>query len=181
MAAYFSQYNTALPEEWRARACGVVALKMALDELHTGTLADLLEEARAIGAWQEAGGYWVHQKLAVLAHNYGLPAYSEEFRSEKRQSDGTRVTLPHHEALGHYGLEKLKVHATTRNAALVSVPKHFAPSGSHHMVLVTGYEDGQFVYNDSAYATAAEGEDRRIKSEDFFLQWRRFAIFTERL
>ncbi|MBP9669047.1 MAG: C39 family peptidase [Candidatus Pacebacteria bacterium] len=178
MNPFFSQYDVSIPEEWRNRACGIAALKMALRDMHQGTMSELLQEALGMGAWQEEGGFWVHQRLAILAHHHGLPAYNEEFRSETKDALDVPFPLPHHEALGRYGLDKLKAHVAGGKAVLVSVPKHFEAGGSFHMVLLTGFADGHFLYNDSAYHAAEEGEHRRIELEEFFKHWRRLAIFT---
>ena len=178
MTPYFSQYDVAIPEAWRNRACGIAALKMALGDMHHGTTEELLQEGITMGAWQEAGGYWVHQRLAILAHHHGLPAYSEEKKKKKMTSERVREPLPHHEALGRYGLDKLKAHVVAGKTVIVSVPKDFKVGGSFHMVLLTGFADEHFIYNDSAYESAAEGANRRIALEEFFTHWRRLAIFT---
>ncbi len=178
MSHFLSQYDASVPVEWRSRACGVTALKMALGDLHTGTLKELIEEGVERGAWQEPEGYWKHAHLAQLAHHYGLPAYNEEFRDDVRVENGMRVPQGHHEALGRYGLDKLKAHVEAGKTVLVSVPKHFEIGGSFHMVLLTGFADGHFVYHDSSYGTEEEGANRRIEREEFFTHWRRLAIFT---
>lgn len=183
---FYSQHAPEIPEEWRSRACGVTALKMALDIAlqkegrEAPGVSDLIEEAKAVGGWTEYG--WAHEALARVAHNHGVPAYREEFKS-------VFVDLLNHafspssfvESMLEHGIARLREGIERGRLPIVSVPLHFEEKGAFHLVLLTGYgfqnEIPGFYYNDSAYIESAEGRERFVDEETFKARWRRLAIF----
>lgn len=167
---YYSQYAADVPEIWRDRACGAMALKMGLDTLGAETPSpnDFIEAGVAVGAWQEDGGYWIHDRLAILAHNYGIPAYREEFRSGREDLVAD---------MRAYGMRKIAAHLGHGGLVMVSVPKHMVAGGSYHLVLLTKNEGDTLTYQDPAYETATEGAARTITHDAFSALWRGLAIF----
>lgn len=141
---------------------------------------ELLKEGLYINAFIDPG-FWKHDKLAILAHNYGLPAYAEEFKSRP-----FGVDTEYADSILDYGIEKMfNFLKNKQGTIIVSVPKDFKHFDKPHSVLLHGVKedsDGRyFIYNDSEKLTREEGENLEISLEGFKNKWRRLAIFINRI
>jgi hypothetical protein len=143
----------------------------------------LIAEGLLIGAYDEGVG-WNHDGIARLAHNHGLPAYREEFRSITVDA-GTkaRVDSPFAESLRATGIEKIKGSLVAGKPVIISTIKRFSEAGKFHSVLLTGFEEenGQlagFHYHDPESIQDGGGAKRFVSIGTFKEHWRRLAIFV---
>jgi len=172
---FYSQYRDVTDPAWQPRACGGVCLKMALDFLAPSfnttipTILELIEEATTHKAYSTGSG-WVHRGMVFLAHNHGIPAYPEEFRS----MEGS-----HARTLVHYGYQKIVETVRSGKPVIVSIEKGFVDGGSFHQVLIVGEKDNgeTLIYHDPE-AKDNSGAFREIEREKFCSHWRHFAIFV---
>lgn len=166
---YISQYKDIDSAEWQNKSCSIVALYMAIQALQVDfnlTPDQLLAEGLKINGYNEAG-FWKHQSLAILAHNHGLAAYTEEFKSEPF-GEKTKFS----EEILEYGVNKIyNFIKNGEGLVLVSVPKNFDQVDAPHTILIYKVEEmsGEkyFIYNDSAKDNKEEGENLKIKVKDF--------------
>jgi len=167
---YYSQMKDVRDPYWKNKACGIVVLKMALDyfngKITTPNLEELINEGQKIGAFSSQG--WIHDGLVFIAHNHGLPAHKEEFRSTDPKWQ---------ENLQEIGLIKIKKNLKENNPVVVSVTKQFALNGAHHLVLLTGADDEGFYYHDPDSQKSQTGANLFIEEAKFLKNWRRLAIF----
>lgn len=155
---------------------------MALKALKTDfnlSVDELLEEALNIKAWSDTG-FWIHNKIAILAHNYGAAAYAEEFKSIP-----FGIETKYAKDILNYGIEKIYNFLKNENGfVLVSIPKNFDNLDKPHTVLFHNIkeEDGKkyFIYNDSE-KEKVNGENLEINIEDFKNKWRKLAIFINKI
>jgi hypothetical protein len=158
-----SQYSDVVPRDWQHRSCSVVNLFMVLSFFNATenvTVASLIQEGESIGAYGPHG--WIHEGVVRLAHNHGVHAYAQEFRS----LDGV---LEQRLALG--GITKIKEMLTKGFPTIVSIQKE---NGSYHTVTVVGTMDNGFICHDPELGEALE-----IPIEVFLKRWRKLAIFFE--
>ena len=167
---FYSQYDEGVPEEWRDRACGIVCLRMALASRSSSAFGayDLIKEAETIEAYDPKTG-WSHRVLVLIAHNHGIPAYQEEFRSREPRAE---------EQLARHGVKKFKEELARGKTILASVPKGFKPEGSPHLILLTGFGSNGFEYSDPAGTTAANGANLVISEDEFLKHWRRLCVIV---
>ncbi|MEA4910597.1 hypothetical protein SDC9_07918 [bioreactor metagenome] len=183
MKTFFcSQHTNIKDEEWKNKGCSVSALWMTLKSLKTNfslSLDELLNEAINIKAFSDSG-FWRHDRIAVLAHNHGLAAYAEEFKSIPFGEE-----TEYAESLAEYGIEKIfNFLKEEKGLVIVSVPKDFSEENKPHSILLTSAkeEGGRFfVYNDSDKKTEEEGQSLEISLEIFKKNWRRLAIFINKI
>ncbi len=114
---------------------------------------------------------WSHDILVLLAHNRGIPAYREEFRSRFCESQM--------EALG---LEKISKVLQSGNPVIVSVSRQFRDKDKFHQVVLSGIENSNgevvgFYYHDPEFTGSEEGSHLFVSSSEFSEHWRKFAIF----
>lgn len=179
---FYSQHTLDVPEEWRRRACGVLTLRMALAYLlaHKGrpvpSTEQLIHEAEAIHGWTEDG--IDHEALIRLAHNYGIPAYREEFRSVSVDPEHNSFEPSEYSTeMLEYGIGRIYEAVKNGQVVLASVPRTLTEGGTPHAVVIVGFEEGEtpgFYYHDPDYDTADEGAFRFIDVESFKALWRRF-------
>lgn len=177
---FFSQHAPDVPEEWRRRSCGILTLRMALayflKEQSIPSAVQLIQEADAIHGWTEQG--IDHEAIIRLAHNYGIPAYREEFRSVAIDVENHTFTENGHSGeLLSYGMKKLYAALEKGQVVLASVPRKMQEGGTPHAVVITGYEKGDettLYYHDPDYLTPEEGAYRVIDEATFKTLWRRF-------
>lgn len=172
---FYSQYDESVPPEWRDRACGIMCLRMAMETYSSSTFAvhDLITEALAVKAYQESVG-WNHQGLVYMAHNRGIPAYQEEFRSLDYRTNEPQVLVQ--DQLMRHGIRKFKGELARGNIILVSVGKDMKPGGAPHIVLLVAAESGGFRYHDPGKESAAKGANQLILEDDFVKTWRLLSI-----
>jgi hypothetical protein len=184
---FHSQHDEDVPHDCRSTACGIMALKMALDFVlkHQGrtapSISELVYEGTAIGGKSKDG--WIHDKLVLLAHNHGVPAYREEFKSVLVDWDKKSfVESPHAEFLSTQGMDKFTRMFERRTIPLVSVSKLFKERDKFHLVVLTGFgeENGKsgFYYHDPHYKKESVGAHRFVDEDMFRDHWRKLAIFV---
>jgi len=149
---FSSQYTDLGHHEWRARGCGITALKMVMDYWHgvdVGNQTATLEEALAQGL--RAGAYlpgigWSHRGLVAVARYYGYEGFNVDVAANsptpKSSSEAWAMALAELEA----------------GPLLVSVFSGLNPSRSGgHIVVLTGAHDGLVLLNDPEEMNAREG------------------------
>lgn len=159
---YISQHRDIQDEYWQKRACGLVCLKMVLDfyQIKTPEINEFLEIALKKESFGESG--WIHDKLLNLAKDYRV----EAFRKEK---------------IGD--VQELKDFLDKGNPVIVSISaKRFSNEfeGKFHQIVLSGYNDQGFYYNDSDYNTN-EGKELFIDIDIFKKYWRKMAIFLHKI
>ena len=180
---YFcSQYIDIKNEDWRNKGCSISALWMAfkiLKEDFNLSVDEVLEEGISIKGFKD--GFWNHQSIAILAHNHGLAAYTEEFKSSPFGQD-----TEYSESINEYGVNKifefLKNNRDNNSGIVIaSVPKSFDHIDKPHSILLhnVSERDGQryFIYNDSEKLSKEEGENLEVSLQEFKNKWRKLAIF----
>lgn len=180
---FCSQYRDIKDEDWKNKACTICALYMALKFLKDDfdlSVDDLLIEALKIKAWSDTG-FWIHNKIAILAHNYGLPAYTEEFKSIP-----FGVETKYAEDILDYGIKKIFNFLKNKEGLIIiSAPKNWMEIDKPHSILLIDIleenEEKYFIYNDSAKENEAEGRNLKINLKDFKNTWRKLAIFINKI
>ena len=176
---YKSQYSSIENKVWRERSCTVVSLSMALDFFldKSPDVNLLLEEALNMNAYNVlSGGYWIHQKMVFLAHNYGILSYAEEFRSRP-----TGIPSLAEEKMREKALVKFVKCLDSKALIIFSMPKNWTEEKKYHSALLVGYEkEGEsiigFYYNDPASNSPKEGECLFVSKEVFMSKWRGLSI-----
>ena len=155
---FLSQYDESIPESWRSRACSVTNLFMVLKSRGVDTTVEaLIGEGESIGAFGPRG--WTHEGIVRLAHNHGVSAYAQEFRSR----DENIAT-----ELRQKGLEKIKQNLPV----IASIQKD---NGSFHTITLVEATGEDFMVHDPE-----EKEPTRITEADFLKKWRGLSIFFEK-
>ncbi len=178
---YLSQFLDVSDPERRLRSCSITCLAMALRFLNPSeapTIDDLYSEGEAINAL-DTDRNWTHVGVVTLARNHGTHAYAEEFRS-LRNGEPTEYEA----RMVSDGIHKIIDALDRALPVVVSVPRK--GTGSPHAVLVVGYnrEDGLwsgFYVHDPDAEKKEDGEYRWISRDEFKADWRKMAIFFERL
>ncbi|MCC6405415.1 MAG: C39 family peptidase [Candidatus Yanofskybacteria bacterium] len=164
---FSSQYTDLGDHEWRARGCGITALKMVMDFWHlrdtrsrTAAVDELLERGRAIGAYVQGVG-WSHRGLVNLARAYGYEGCNVD-HAEKGPSPKTAP-----EAWGALCSE------LAHGPVLASVYAGLDPHrGGGHIIVVTGFFEGLVAFNDPEQMDEREGR-RLIALEPFLAAFKR--------
>lgn len=184
---FCSQYRDITQEEWKSKACSISSLWMALKYLKEDFVLspdELLSEAISIGAFSEAG-FWLHDRICLLAHNHGLPAYNEEFKSFPFGKETIYA-----KNIADFGVEKIFNFIKNKEGFVISsVPKNFDNIDKPHSILIhdvkteteNGIKKRYFIYNDSEKLTEAEGVNLLVDLETFKNLWRKLAIFINKI
>lgn len=165
---YFSQYDSEIPEEWKKRSCGIVALRMALSR--EGKNNDiqsswgLVQEGVSIGAYKEGVG-WKHAGLVDLAKRHGAHAFRREFRSWFLKT--------------FYFLAERHLLMSLQRGIVPIVSLTVPDKNDTHLVPLIGYDDKGLIYHEPAAHTPEEGSARHISYADFKKRWRKLAIFVD--
>lgn len=186
MKIYFcSQYRDIKNADWKHKGCSVSALWMALKSLKQEefilTPDELLEEAINIKSFSDTG-FWKHEKVSILAHNHGLAAYNEEYKSMPFGEETKYASR-----LNSYGVEKIfQFLKEKRGLVIASIPKNFEEINKPHSILlhdVKVKDSGErvFVYHDSEKESEEEGVNKEIDFNTFLNSWRRLAIFLNKI
>src|SRR3989338_3151752 len=180
---YYSQYNDVESINWQDKACTMTCLKMALDfktKTDMPSINELITEGHAIGGYGEYG--WTHQAIVLLSHNYGIPAYQEEFRSVFVDvQEKTFVPSKFESEILNEGIVRLKKGKDEMRLPIVSVRRNWEQNGTFHSIIIIGYElkDREisgFYYHDPD----TKNEEKRkqfIPLDKFTSNWRKMAIF----
>ncbi len=174
-APYYSQHLDIEDEHWKTRACGIVCLKMAMDNFKdTGISLDaLIEMANKRGGFGEYG--WIHNFLVQIAKDFGFNAERKEWKSEDENSQNVLI----YEAIREFA-ERL----SSGVPVIVSTVKNFLDDGKFHLVLLTGYETGAngisgFYYHDPDSLSADAGKHKFVPIDVFKKRWRKLAIYVK--
>ncbi len=180
---YISQYRDVKDDSWKNRSCSVVALYMAISALQKEfnlSVDELLAEAIKIQGYDPVNS-WKHQSMAILAHNYGVGAYIEEYKSLP-----FGIETKYAKSLEIYGINKIYDFLKNKSGlVMASIPKNFNDNGGPHVILLLEAieENGSryFIYNDPGKDNEAEGEKLKVSLEDFTNKWRKLAIFLNKI
>jgi hypothetical protein len=175
---HLSQILDVKDSDWHNRACGVVSLAMVMKyflNLDAPTTDELIKEGLSIGAYNEKVG-WIHGRLVLLAHNYSLYAYQEEFKSSH---------LEFEEGLCRGALEKFKNSILNNNPIIVSVEPNFRNNKVSHLIVLIGVEFEEnnikgFYLHDPQSKKRGDGEAEFVSLERFMEYWRKTAIFVSK-
>jgi hypothetical protein len=190
---YYSQFFDVSREDQREKSCSIVCLKMAFDFLSPGTtpsIDHLIEEAsfhtismKEHGLITEKAASFgtVHDVLVSLAHNYGVLAYREEFKSLSVTEAKVVVPSPFVEVMLESGIKKIVASLETGSLVIASVFPGLSEGKSFHTILLIGFEDRDgtltgFYYHDPDARTEARN-DQFIALADFVIYWRKMAVF----
>lgn len=157
---YYSQFIDIEDPFWILRGCGAVSLKMVAG-YHGATVPDLLalcNEARERGGYDMVNG-WVHDYLVSKAKELGLQAERKE---------------------GLLTTEEIILSLTAGNPVIVSVEKKVLEQRRFHMIVIVGYEDGDFMYHEPESTDRDRGQYRVCTMETFMNYWRGKAIFLSK-
>lgn len=171
---YYSQFVDISDSFWMLRACGAVCFKMVV-EFHgkdSGDTLDFCNQAKALGGYDMQNG-WVHNYLVLQAKEIGLNAH----RTERE--------IPI--------IDEIIASLTLGNPVIVSVEKRVLEQKRFHMIVITGYEEGEggnelteafhikpshgFYYHEPESTDKIKGKDRFCDIETFKQYWRGKAIF----
>jgi ABC-type bacteriocin/lantibiotic exporter with double-glycine peptidase domain len=157
---YYSQFIDVQDPFWMLRACGAACLKMVA-EFHGASVPDLLtlcDEARERSGYDMENG-WVHDYIVTKAKELGLLAERKE---------------------GMTSADEIIASLEAGNPVIVSVEKKVLEQTRFHMVVLVGYEDGNFIYHESESTDKGKGQYRICSAETFMAYWRGKAIFIHK-
>ncbi|TAL49218.1 hypothetical protein EPN83_01620 [Patescibacteria group bacterium] len=183
---YYSQFKDVTDPEWRLKACTIANLKMALEYAlgaPAPSIDELIKEGLLIRGYGPHG--WIHDAIVNLAHNHGVPAYREEFRSVAVDTARSEFSRSKYEdSLLSYSLEKFRKKLSAGALVIASTPRNWAPDGNFHTTLLVGYKEKNgalsgFYYHDPD-APNEPKKDQFVDVETFKEYWRRLAIFFEK-
>lgn len=166
---YYSQFLDIDDRYWAPRACGPVALFMALKFL--GKLPGNFTPIDLVKKMNDEGGYythgWRHDAFVKTAKEFGLAA---SHREEKMDLDS--------------GLLKIKESLDAGFPVIFSVVKRTLEQTKFHMLLAIGYEFDEdtktvkgLYYHDPESTEREKGKDHFASKELLEKDWRRMAIF----
>jgi len=157
---YYSQFVDIEDPFWMLRACGAACLKM-VGEFHGAVVPDLVtlcNEAKDKGGYDMTNG-WVHDYLVTKAQELGLQVYRKE---------------------GLTNVEDVIAFLEAGNPVIVSVEKRILEQKRFHIIVLVGYEDGNFIYHEPEATDKEKGQYRVCDTEIFMSYWRGKAIFIQR-
>lgn len=181
---YHSQFISIKNDEWKPRACTIVCLKMAMGLLmpeDESSADDLFYESERIKQSlltkelitpKLAGNGSVHDCVVFLAHNHGLPAHKEEFKSLNPEFENKMLQS---------GIDKIANSITESRPVIVSILPGLSAGQSFHTILIIGVKrEGDningFYYHDPD-ANEETLDNQFIDINKFKEYWRRLAIF----
>jgi hypothetical protein len=138
---YYSQYIQVKNEKWKPRSCSIVCLKMAIDFLipqNSVSADDLFYESEQIE--QSLLGKELiskkvlengksHDVIVFLAHNHGIPAHKEEFKT---------LDINFKDIMTEYGINKLASSINQNMPVIVSILPGLSRGHSFHTILLIG-------------------------------------------
>ncbi len=181
---YYSQKLDIVDEEWQDKACGITSLKMALDFI-VGieiNIDKLIKESTFIGEHLKEGVS--HETLVILARNYGINAYRQEFKSHKIDIETNSGEISQYEdSIVNSGIEKIEEQLNNSLPVVVSAIKKFKEKDKPHLVILIGLEENAkgiigFYYNDPDSDTIDGGKSLFVDIKTFKKGWRKMAIFV---
>ncbi|MFZ3020395.1 MAG: C39 family peptidase [Minisyncoccia bacterium] len=178
---YHSQFDEITMLDWKEKGCSVTCLKMCLDFAKSDAIPSidsLIKEGIVIGGYLDGIG-WRHDALVRLAHNYGVPAYAEEFKSVKVDVASKTFSQNIFENdLLDIGVRRIRGAIERNVPVIVSISRQ---NGSHQIVVV-GFEDNLgattgFYINDPDNRLG-ERKEIFVPISEFLTEWRKFAVFV---
>jgi uncharacterized protein YvpB len=154
---YYSQFVDIQDPFWMLRACGAACLKMVV-EFHGTTVPDMItlcNEAKDHGGYDMTNG-WIHDYLVTKAQECGLHAERKE---------------------GLPDTSEIIASLEAGSPVIVSVEKRVLEQTRFHMVVVVGYDKGNFIYHEPESTDREKGQYRTCTAETFMSYWRGKAIF----
>lgn len=177
---FLAQYANDVPAEWQKRVCGIVSLRMALLYLlrteisAVPSAAELIHEAEVIKGWSPYG--LSHDAVVRMAHNHGVAAYREEFRSVAIDHiSNETVEGPLAAQVALYGLRKL--HDALRAGYVPIVSVTVDGKSDTHLVPLIGFNADGWYYHDPAEYDASPGAQVFISNTEFERRFRKLVIF----
>ena len=183
--SFISQNDPSIPEEWRERSCGIVCLKMCLDahgiknKIKIPLISELISEGLMMkGDLHNDAVGWNHSALVWLAHNHGVPAYHEEFRSDSSPvKSGSAIPSEFADFLRDEGIKRIKDSLARGAPAIISFKPGFGSKDNTHLLVVIGHEEGKgFIVHDPSNSDPKEAVF--VDEPTFISFWRKFAIFV---
>ncbi len=189
---YYSQFKDVTREDFKPRSCAMACLKMALDFIVPGrapSIDVLMDEAMTHTASMIKAGLitevvtsqGLHRDVTVvMARNYGVTAYREEFKSMALDSINQIVPSQYEGEMYQNGMKKIVAMLETGSLPMVSLLPGLSQGKSFHTVLFMGFEEENgtlkgFYYHDPD----AENEPREavfMSLDEFSTYWRKMVI-----
>lgn len=169
---FFWQYAPEISESWRHRACTMTSLAMVLNFFGTKiSPQEVIDQGLSIKAYIEGVG-WDHRATSMIAHNHGVHAYSQEFRT---LTEG--VPSKFDADFLSTGISKIEKSLSANIPVLASIKMDFKDMDEPHTIVLVGMTDTDFIYHDSKYE---DGAYKQVSKETFKNFWRKFAVFFEK-
>ncbi len=191
---YHSQFRDSVREEWKSKACTVTCLKMAgdflvperlpsIDELFSEALfhSESMRSKGLIADIALSNGF-PHDVIILLAHNYGIPAYREEFKSKSINTNSEIKESQYSGDMLNEGINRLRQSIENGKPPIVSVLPGLSEGTSFHTILLVGFEEENgvvsgFYYHDPD-SKVIDLESIFIPISKFLEFWRKMAIFV---
>ena len=186
-APYYSQRVDVKDSEWHAHSCLIVCSKIVAEFLGAPKIPadDWIKEGVYIGAYD--GKFWKHEGVVRLLRNHGIFAYPQEFKTVNVDIKNGEMGAGKKESLFlEKGIEKIAEKIDEKIPTIISIPKFFTENGTHHGVVIIGYEKDAdssikgFYYHDPEIDGNKGGKDLFVDIEKFKKGWKRLAIFAEK-
>lgn len=166
------QYDQSIKEDWRNRSCTVASLTMILDYFgKTFKVQEVIEQGLLLKNAYIEGIGWDHRAMVSLAHNNGVQAYNQEFKT----LSGDEVSIYDNEFID-FGIKKIEENINKNLPVMTSIFKDFDKNNGPHTIVIVGFDDDNFIYHDPKFENGAF----MSVSRDVFIQnWRRLCVFFE--
>lgn len=144
---FTSQFADLGDHQWRARGCGIAALKMVMDFWgNAPSLDELLREGLVAGAYREGIG-WSHRGLAMVAQAHGYQASNVDVAPASPTPETADQAW------------QMLIGELERGPVLVSVWRSLDPQPhGGHIVVLTGWDGTLVSFNDPIERSASEGQ-----------------------
>lgn len=173
-APYYSQHLHVQDSFWQTRACGIVCLKMAMDNFKptSYSIDELINIANKRGGFGEFG--WIHDFMIDIARSFGFSASRKEWKSEEEHIQELLIN----EAVGDF-----VGNLSQGFPIIISTTKNFAEPSKFHQVLLTGFEMKEdtilgFFYHDPDAMSEEAGKHNFVPIDAFKNYWRKLAIYV---
>lgn len=181
---FISQNDPSIPDGWADRSCAIVCLKMCMNfygaknSFLMPKIQELIKEGLAmLGDQYSPKVGWKHDSIVWLAHNHGVPAYKEEFRSDEIDLN-TKEHKPSifSDELLEIGMKRIRESIDNEIPVIVSLLPGFGSVSNFHLMVIIGYDDNGFVVHDPS--DSKPKENFSISKDEFLKYWRKYAIFV---
>jgi len=194
---YYSQFRGVVDRNLQEKVCTMAVLKMVLEYMRNmpaPAIEELFKEANIIQedmvnkgliAQKAVKAGFSHDVIVFLAHNRGVPAYKEEFKSVEVDLISKIFTKSFFvDEILQKGIRKFARIIKSGGVIMTSVVPGFSTNLDAHVVLLIGLEEkkGQcagFYYHDPDDRSGG-GKDEYIDIENFKKVWRKLAVIFEK-